>query len=52
MPAPKVPPPGHAYSYNPPEEYLPSEKELEEWKEMDPEDRPHGHFVPKKFDNL
>jgi ribosome biogenesis protein ERB1 len=49
---PKQPPPGHAHSYNPPEEYLPSKEELEEWKEMDPEDRPYGHFVPQKFDNL
>eukprot|EP00578_Thalassiosira_sp_NH16_P000337 CAMPEP_0181138470 /NCGR_PEP_ID=MMETSP1071-20121207/34265_1 /TAXON_ID=35127 /ORGANISM="Thalassiosira sp., Strain NH16" /LENGTH=888 /DNA_ID=CAMNT_0023225311 /DNA_START=837 /DNA_END=3503 /DNA_ORIENTATION=+ len=52
MPAPKVPPPGHAYSYNPPEEYLPNEEELREWAELDPEDRPHGHFVPQKFANL
>lgn len=53
MPAPKVPPPTHAHSYNPPEEYLPTPQELEEWEEMDPTDRPHGpNFVPKKFDNL
>ncbi|EJK44968.1 hypothetical protein THAOC_36448, partial [Thalassiosira oceanica] len=52
MPAPKVPPPGHAFSYNPPEEYLPNEEELKEWEELDPEDRPYGRFVPKKFDNL
>jgi ribosome biogenesis protein ERB1 len=53
MPAPKVPPPTHAYSYNPPEEYLPNEEELKEWEEMDPSDRPYGpHFIPKKFDNL
>lgn len=51
-PAPKLPPPGHALSYNPPEEYLPNEQELEEWKEMDPSDRPYGDFVPKKFPNL
>lgn len=49
---PKQAPPGHAYSYNPPEEYLPSKEELAEWAEMDPEDRPYGHFVPQKFDNL
>jgi len=52
MPAPKVPPPGHAFSYNPPEEYLPNESELKEWEDLDPEDRPYGHFVPRKFDNL
>ena len=53
MPAPKVPPPGHAYSYNPPEEYIPNEEELKEWKDMDPSDRPYGSsFVPQKFTNL
>jgi ribosome biogenesis protein ERB1 len=52
MPAPKVPPPGHAYSYNPPLEYLPNETELSEWKEMDPTDRPYGLYIPTKFDNL
>ena len=52
MPAPKVPPPGHAYSYNPPEEYLPNEEELKEWEDLDPIDRPYGLFIPRKFDNL
>lgn len=52
MPAPKVPPPGHVFSYNPPEEYLPNEEELKEWEEMDPEDRPYGHFIPQKYTNL
>eukprot|EP00571_Detonula_confervacea_P017317 CAMPEP_0172297448 /NCGR_PEP_ID=MMETSP1058-20130122/466_1 /TAXON_ID=83371 /ORGANISM="Detonula confervacea, Strain CCMP 353" /LENGTH=859 /DNA_ID=CAMNT_0013006603 /DNA_START=26 /DNA_END=2605 /DNA_ORIENTATION=+ len=52
MPAPKVPPPGHAFSYNPPDEYLPNEEELKEWEEMDPEDRPYGYFIPQKFKNL
>lgn len=50
--APKLPPPGHAESYIPPDEYLPTEKELEEWKEMEPQDRPHGLLIPKKFPNL
>eukprot|EP00804_Cyclotella_cryptica_P000668 CCRYP_014692-RC/>CCRYP_014692-RC protein AED:0.19 eAED:0.19 QI:0/0/0/1/0/0/3/0/653 len=49
---PKQPPPGHAYSYNPPEEYLPSQEELEEWAKLDPEDRPYGNFIPQKYDNL
>ena len=49
---PKQPPPGHALSYRPPEEYLPSQEELEEWEKLDPEDRPHGNFIPKQFDNL
>ena len=52
MPAPKVPPPGHALSYNPPAEYLPSDEERKEWEEMDPSDRPHGLFVPRKHDSL
>ena len=52
MAAPKLPPPGHAYSYNPPAEYIPNETELKEWEELDPEDRPYGHFIPKKFMNL
>ncbi|KAL3940223.1 MAG: hypothetical protein SGARI_001072 [Bacillariaceae sp.] len=50
--APKMPPPGHAESYIPPDEYLPSQEELQEWQEMDKEDRPHGLLVPKKFPNL
>jgi ribosome biogenesis protein ERB1 len=50
--APKMPPPGHAASYIPPDEYLPTEEELDKWKEMEPADRPHGHFIPKKFPNL
>jgi ribosome biogenesis protein ERB1 len=49
--APKVAPPGHAESYNPPEEYLPSEEELLAWKELDPEDRPFD-FIPKKFGSM
>ena len=49
---PKLPPPGHALSYRPPEEYLPSKEELEEWENLDPEDRPYGNFIPKRFDNL
>jgi ribosome biogenesis protein ERB1 len=52
VPAPKVPPPGHAYSYNPPSEYLPTDDELREWNELDVVDRPHGHLVPRKYDNL
>jgi len=50
--APKVPPPGHAESYIPPDEYLPTEKDLEEWKDMEVKDRPHGLLIPKKFPNL
>lgn len=43
--------PTNAESYNPPEEYLMSKKELKEWKDMDPEDR-ENNFVPKKFECL
>ena len=50
--APKLPPPTHAESYNPPEEYLPTEEDLKAWEEMDVKDRPHGLLVPKKFPNL
>jgi len=50
--APKLPPPGHAASYSPPDEYLPTPEELEQWKEMPSKDRPHGHMIPTKFPNL
>jgi ribosome biogenesis protein ERB1 len=50
--APKLPPPGHAASYIPPDEYLPTEEELEQWKDMPAKDRPYGHMIPKKFPNL
>jgi ribosome biogenesis protein ERB1 len=50
--APKLPPPSHAESYIPPDEYLPTEDELKKWEDMEPKDRPHGHLVPKKFLNL
>eukprot|EP01135_Chromosphaera_perkinsii_P004685 Nk52_evm34s293 gene=Nk52_evmTU34s293 len=49
--APKMKLPGHAESYNPPEEYLPSQQEIEEWENLDPESRP-TNFLPKKFSNL
>ena len=50
--APKLPPPGHAESYVPPDEYLPTPEDLEKWNDMEPADRPHGHLVPKKYPNL
>ncbi len=50
--APKLAPPGHAESYIPPDEYLPTEEEIKKWEEMDPKDRPHGLLIPKKFPNL
>lgn len=49
--APKLAPPTHEESYNPPEEYLPDDKEKEEWDNMDPEDR-ERNFLPQKFDAL
>eukprot|EP00041_Stephanoeca_diplocostata_P029441 m.868453 g.868453 ORF g.868453 m.868453 type:complete len:912 (-) comp23562_c0_seq9:224-2959(-) len=49
--APKMSLPGHAESYNPPAEYLPTEKERKEWEEMDPEDRPRD-FLPQKYTSL
>ena len=52
IPPPKQAPPGHAESYNPSDEYLPTEDELKEWAEKDPAERPHGLFIPKKFPNL
>ncbi|VDM48973.1 unnamed protein product [Toxocara canis] len=51
FPAPKVPLPGNAESYNPPAEYLFDEDELKKWTESDPEER-RLNFIPKKFDCL
>ncbi|GAX73046.1 hypothetical protein CEUSTIGMA_g499.t1 [Chlamydomonas eustigma] len=50
IPAAKPKLPGHAESYNPPKEYLPTEEEQASWQLMDPEDRPK--FVPQAFDSL
>ena len=50
--APKVPPPGHAASYIPPDEYLPTEDDLKKWEDLPAKDRPYGHMIPKKFPNL
>lgn len=50
--APKLPPPGHAESYIPPDEYLPTKEDLRKWEEVEPKDRPYGHLIPKKFPNL
>ncbi|OWT41407.1 ribosome biogenesis protein ERB1 [Cryptococcus neoformans] len=51
MPAPQLPPPKTAESYNPPEEYLPTEEEKAEWEAMDKEDR-KTDFLPGKYDAL
>jgi hypothetical protein len=39
LPAPKMPLPGHAESYNPPPEYLLNEEEKKKFDEMDPSER-------------
>mmetsp|Transcript_22328 Transcript_22328/g.43433 ORF Transcript_22328/g.43433 Transcript_22328/m.43433 type:complete len:536 (+) Transcript_22328:1-1608(+) len=51
IPAPKVKPPGHAESYNPPPEYLPTEEEKAKWALEHPDDRPYN-FTPMKHDSL
>jgi len=51
MPAPQVPPPKTAESYNPPEEYLPNDQEKAEWDALDKEDR-KADFLPQKYDAL
>ena len=51
VPAPKLALPGHAESYNPPEEYLFTEEEKKAWEEMDPADR-EINFIPQKFQSL
>jgi ribosome biogenesis protein ERB1 len=51
LPAPKMPLPGHTESYNPPEEYLLNEEELQKYNDADPEDRV-TNFIPKKYSCL
>ncbi|EWC48961.1 ribosome biogenesis protein ERB1 [Drechslerella stenobrocha 248] len=51
IPAPKLPPPTHDESYNPPPEYLPNEKEKKEWEELDPEDR-EKNYLPRSHKAL
>ena len=51
MPAPKVKPPSHAESYNPPPEYLFDETERKEWESAEPEDR-KLNFIPHSFNAL
>ena len=46
LPAPKIPLPGHAESYNPPAEYLLSEDEKKAMEDQDPSERQYN-FVPK-----
>ncbi|QPG75853.1 Ribosome bioproteinsis protein erb1 [Brettanomyces nanus] len=49
--APKLAPPTNEESYNPPEEYLPTEAEKKQWEETDPIDRERG-FLPEKYGAL
>ncbi|KAJ3090770.1 Ribosome biogenesis protein 1 [Quaeritorhiza haematococci] len=49
IPPPKAPLPGNEESYNPPEEYLLSQEEIEAKKEEDPDAK---LFVPKKYESL
>ncbi|UZJ52606.1 hypothetical protein CBS101457_001926 [Exobasidium rhododendri] len=51
MPAPKLPLPTHAESYNPPAEYLFNESEKKEWEEAEASDR-KSNFIPAKSDAL
>ena len=51
MPAPKLPPPTHVESYNPPEEYLFNDEERAEWEAAAPEDRKLP-FLPAKYGSL
>ena len=51
LPAPKLPPPGHAASYNPPSEYLFSEEEKTAWESSRPVDRPLD-FIPRRLSSL
>ena len=46
IPAPKLPLPGHAESYNPPAEYLMTEEEKKEWDQA-PQPMPFGQHVLK-----
>ncbi|GAA5986015.1 hypothetical protein JCM5350_005497 [Sporobolomyces pararoseus] len=51
MPAPKLTLPSHNESYNPPEEYLWSKEEEEEFNEQEKEDK-KGKVVPRKYNSL
>ncbi|KAI5120907.1 hypothetical protein M0805_002887 [Coniferiporia weirii] len=50
-PAPKPRLPTNAESYNPPEEYLPTEEERKAWEATDKEDRERD-FLPQKYGSL
>ena len=53
IPAPKMKLPGHEESYNPPPEYIMTDKEREKWESL--EDEPwkrKTNFIPQKYDSL
>lgn len=51
LPAPKLALPGHAESYNPPQEYLLTNDEKKQMNAQDPSDRKYN-FIPKKHECL
>jgi ribosome biogenesis protein ERB1 len=51
LPAPKPRLPTNSESYNPPEEYLPTEAECAEWEATEPEDRKKD-YLPQKHPAL
>ncbi|KAJ8515963.1 hypothetical protein ONZ45_g6649 [Pleurotus djamor] len=51
LPAPKPLLPTNSESYNPPEEYLPTDAEKAEWESLDPEDRERD-YLPQKYSSL
>ena len=51
VPAPKLPPPGYEESYHPPPEYLPDQKERDNWEAADEEEREQD-FLPADHDAL
>lgn len=48
LPAPKMPLPGHAESYNPPPEYLLTEEEAAAQADLDPKERQYN-FTPSQY---
>uniref|UniRef100_A0A8C3MJE4 Ribosome biogenesis protein BOP1 n=1 Tax=Geospiza parvula TaxID=87175 RepID=A0A8C3MJE4_GEOPR len=51
VPAPKMPLPGHAESYNPPPEFLLSPEEELAWQQQEPSER-RPPFLPRRFASL
>ena len=49
--APKPHLPTNAESYNPPQEYLPTDEERQAWENLDPEDRERD-YLPQKYSSL